>query len=158
MGMRRATIAAAILLAAGCLVLLTFLDVHASDRRRAVSPGAPRIGPPSAVRLGTIPSDAEIVFHRDELIYVMGRQRATVTQITFDHPRRWEHVAVSHDRRFVVANEQLPNPTGEAGGMSRRRIFDLAAGIEARLLPQFLTAGNASVDCDTRRYNDSATK
>ena len=88
----------------------------------------------------------------------MDRQRATVTQITFDHPRRWEHVAVSHDRRFVVANEQLPNPTGEAGGLSRLWIFDLAAGTEARLLPQFLTAGNGGVDWDARGFIYFAAK
>ncbi len=160
MGGRRITVitVAAILLLGGCLLWWPFANAQASGRRRAVTPGDRFVGPPQAVRLGTIPSDAEIVYHQDGLIYVMNRQHATITQITFDNPRRWEHVAVSRDRRFVVANEQLPNPTGEAGGFSRLWIFDLTAGTEARLLPEFVTAGNGGVDWDAGGFIYFAAK
>ncbi len=154
----RISIAASILLLGGILLLLSFVDANASGRRRGVSPGGRLVGPPHPVRLGTIPSDAEIVFHQDEFIYVMNRQSAIVTRITFENPRRWEHVAVSHDRRFVVANEQLANPTVQAGGISHLWIFDLQAGTEARLLPGFLTAGNGGVDWDARGFIYFAAK
>ncbi len=99
----------------------------------------------TSVRLGAIPPGAAIVFHQDRFIYVMEADGQNVTQITFDSPRNYEHVAVSHDRRLVVANEQLPNPDADPGGRSRLWLFDLERGTERRLLPGFLTAGNGGV-------------
>ena len=152
------TITAAVLLLGGCLVLFSSAHVRAAGRRRAVTPGGRLVGPPQPVRLGTIPFDAEIVYHQEGFIYVTNRGGTSVARITFDNPRQWEHVAVSHDRRFVAANEQLPNPTGEAGGVSRLWLFDLAAGTEARLLPAFVTAGNGGVDWDPRGFLYFAAK
>src|SRR5688500_10944089 len=80
------------------------------------------------------------------------------TQITFDEPRAWEHVAVSFDRRFIVGNEQLPNPTAEPGGFSRLWLYDLEKGTVARLLPHFMTAGNGGVDWDSNGFIYFAAK
>lgn len=103
---------------------------------------------PGSVRFGEIPATAEIVYHRDGFVYVMDRNGEHVTRLTFEKSRNWEHVAVSFDHRYVVANEQLPNPSGEAGGRSRVWLFDLETGTEAQLVPEFLTAGNGGVDWD----------
>ena len=97
----------------------------------------------TSVRLAAIPPAAEIVFHQDGFICVMEADGQNVTQITFENPRDYEHVAVSHGRRLVVANEQLPNPEGEPGGRSRLWLFDLERGTERRLLPGFLTASRS---------------
>ena len=102
----------------------------------------------ATVRLNRIPETAEIVYHQDGAIYVMDRDGRNETRITFGEPRQWEHAAVSPDRRFIAANEQLPNPRGEPGGRSRLWILDLERGTEARLLRRFVTAGNGGVDWD----------
>lgn len=102
-------------------------------------------GPGSPVRLGRLPPEAEIVFHQDKLIYVMDRTGGNLAQITLENPRDYEHVAVSPDRLSVVANEQLPNPSGDPGGRSRLWLFGLARGTEIQLLPHFVTAGNGGV-------------
>ena len=119
------------------------------QRRRAVAPG---------VRLGTIPPEAAIVAHRNGFIIVLDADGGHDTQITFDEPRTWEHVAVSFDRRFIVGNEQLPNPTGEPGGFSRLWIFNLEKKSAGRLLPHFITAGNGGVDWDRNGFIYFAAK
>jgi len=73
---------------------------------------------PETVRLGTIPPEAEIVYHENGFIYVMDRGGRNITQLTFENPRLWEHVAVSPDKQYIVANEQTPNSTA-AGGSSK---------------------------------------
>lgn len=108
----------------------------------------PDITPPAAVRLNRIPETAEIVYHQDGVIYVMDRDGRDETRITFGERRNWEHAAVSPNRRFIAANEQLPNPLGVPGGRSRVWILDLERGTEARLVPRFVTAGNGGVDWD----------
>jgi hypothetical protein len=97
---------------------------------------------------GTMPDTARIVFHQQGQIHVMDLDGGNVTQMTHGVQRSWEHAAVSYDRRFIAANEQLPNPAGQAGGNSRLWLFDLAAGTGARIAPRFLTAGNGGVDWD----------
>ena len=97
------------------------------------------------IRVNQIPASAEIVFQQDRQLWVMDRAGTNVTQITFDNPREYEHVDVSRDRRFMIANEQLPNPTGEPGGRSVLWLFDLQRQTERRLLPNFITAGNGGV-------------
>jgi Tol biopolymer transport system component len=108
----------------------------------ASSPGA------GVASLGQVPQSAEIIFHRDGLIYAMDRSGRGLIPITFSPRRHWEHVAVSYGRRYVVANEQLPNPEGDPGGRSRLWLIDLARGTETRLVPHFVTAGNGGVDWD----------
>ncbi len=115
------------------------------------APG-PLITAPVPVTLNRIPDQAEIIFHQDDYIYVMDRQGDNVTQITFEQPRAYEHVAVSHDRRFIVANEQLPNPTNQPGGNSVLWLYDLEGGTEAQLVPAFKTAGNGGVDWDANGF------
>ena len=92
-----------------------------------------------------IPPTAEIVFHQDGNIWVMDGDGGNATQITFGSPRNYEHVDVSRDRKLVVANEQLPNPTGEPGGRSVLWLFDMERKTERRLLSNFITAGNGGV-------------
>jgi hypothetical protein len=63
---------------------------------------------PVSVKLNRIPDQAGIIFLQDGYyIYAMDRRGGNVTQITFERPRQYEHVAVSFDRRFIPANEQL---------------------------------------------------
>jgi Tol biopolymer transport system component len=108
---------------------------------------------PVPVKLHRIPEQAEIIFLQDgHYIYTMDRQGGDVTQITFEHPRNYEHVAVSFDRRFIVANEQLPNPTNQPGGNSLVWLFDLEHETEAQLVPNFKTAGNGGVDWDANGF------
>ncbi|MBC7829758.1 MAG: hypothetical protein H7122_18585 [Chitinophagaceae bacterium] len=109
------------------------------------------ISEPETVRLGTIPPEAEIVYHENGFIYVMDRAGRNIIQLTFENPRLWEHVAVSPDRQYIVANEQSPNSTA-AGGSSKIWLFDLKTGTEAQLLPYFLTAGNGGIDWDKEGY------
>lgn len=98
----------------------------------------------TAVELSPLPKDADIIFVQDGTIYVMKRDGSAAVQIT-KVMRPYEHAAASYDRRFVVANEQQPNPTGDAGGRSRLWLFDLEAGLEHPLLADFATAGNGGV-------------
>ncbi len=100
------------------------------------------------VKLGRIPEMAEIVYHQNGFIYTMDRNGKNITQITFENPHPFEHVAVSFDHRYVVANEQKPNSQGKIGGMSILWIYDLKKGTQERLLPQFDMAGNGGVDWD----------
>ena len=49
------------------------------------------LGVPQSVKLGQIPKEAEIVFHKDKYIYVMNATGTTVNQITFENPRQEGH-------------------------------------------------------------------
>ena len=116
------------------------------------APSAPRASgepvstAPKRVRLARIPDSAEIVFHDDQLIYVMDAAGGNITQITFDRGRHLEHVAVSHDRRRIVVN-YFADP-GRGHQSSKVVVFDLEAGTEYALVPQFRMAGNGGVDWD----------
>lgn len=116
------------------------------------------INDPVPVKLNRIPDTAEIVYHTHGFIYTMDHTGGGVTRITRENPRHWEHVAVSHDRRFVVANEVLPNPKAEPGGKSRLWLFDLERGTEARLVPEFASAGNGGVAWDSEGFIYFAAK
>jgi Tol biopolymer transport system component len=129
------------------LSLLACADRADAQRRRIVQPRN-IVDSPQPVHVAPLPADAQIIAHRDGFIIAMDGSGGRQTQITFDEPRVWEHVAVSFDRRFIVGNEQLPNPTGEPGGFSRLWLYDLERQTVARLLPDFVTAGNGGVDWD----------
>ena len=101
---------------------------------------------PKTVRLAQIPDSAQIVFHHNQLIYVMDSTGGNVTQITFDKGRHFEHVAVSHDRKRVVAN-YFANPS-QAHHSSKLVLFDLEARTEQALVPHFRMAGAGGVDWD----------
>lgn len=104
---------------------------------------------PTAVKLGRIAAQHEIVYHADGLIYVMDGNGEGVTQVTFTK-RHYEHVAVSHDRKRIVANEWARPKEG--GASSRLWLFDLEQGTEVQLLPNFRMAGNGGVDWDPRGF------
>lgn len=111
------------------------------------------IAAPVAVKLNRIPDQAEIIYLQDGYqIYTMDHSGGNVTQITFEHPRNYEHVAVSPDHRFIVTNEQLPNPINQPGGKSVIWLFDLERGTETQLVPGFKTAGNGGVDWDANGF------
>ncbi len=107
---------------------------------------APRSRGTRQTRLVQIPPSAAIVFHRNERIYVMDADGGNVTQISFEGGRHLEHVAVSYDRRRVIAN-YFADPT-RGGASSRLVLFDLEAGTETDLLPDFEMAGNGGVEWD----------
>lgn len=105
---------------------------------------------PTPVKLSKIPPSAEIVYHKDSYIYVMDANGGNVTQITFENPRRWEHVAVSHNHRYVVADEVRQAASG--GDQMMLWVFNLEKGTEAQLVPAFESAGGGGVDWDPQGY------
>jgi WD40-like Beta Propeller Repeat len=112
---------------------------------RATSKPVPR-ATAKQVRLSKIPDNAKIVFHDKEMIYVMDANGGNITPITFDRGRHYEHVAVSPDRKYIVANYFLDPSRG--GQSSALVLFDLDAGMERPLVPNFVMAGNGGVDWD----------
>jgi hypothetical protein len=117
-----------------------------ANRTSTNSSSAPVSSSPKTVRLGKIPDNASIVFHDNDLIYVMDANGGNITQITFDKSRHLEHVAVSYDRKRVVAN-YFANPS-QGHQSSKIVVFDLDQGTERALVPQFQMAGNGGVDWD----------
>lgn len=99
--------------------------------------------PRAVVRLGVLPSDAALVYHRDEFAYVMDSAGARETQMTFNQ-RAWEHLAISQDRRFMVGNE---HPRSDPG-RSLLWLYDLKNGTETQLVPNMYFAGDGGVDWD----------
>lgn len=93
---------------------------------------------------GSIPSNAAIVFHYLNQIYVMTRDGQR-TRLTVDTTRTYEHVAVSPDRLFLVANYFATNGTVH---LSKLILYDLTARTARTLAPEFAQAGNGGVDWD----------
>lgn len=102
------------------------------------------IGQNKSVRLGSLPDDAALVYHQNEFAFVMDKNGARETQITFDTPRSWEHLAISPDRRFMVGNE---HPKKELS-RSLLWLYDLKNKTEAQLAPDVYFAGDGGVDWD----------
>lgn len=144
----------------GVSVLLLSVSVFilAAGGHKVNARSTSNISSPEKVKLGKLPKNAEIIYHFDGHIYTMERTGANETQITFGKYRNYEHVAVSPRRRYIVANEQLPNPTGRPGGISLLWLFDLQNGTEARLLPEFDTVGNGGVAWDQNGFIYFAAK
>lgn len=111
-------------------------------------PPGPYLTAAATVKLGALPSTARLVAHSGRYIYVMDENGQNVTEITFEHPRPWEHVAVSYNHRYIVANE-LPDATPS---QSRMWLLDLQGGTEAQLLPQFYTGGEGGVSWDSNGF------
>lgn len=153
-----------VLIGVGVLILITlgFLLFE----QKAPEETAPAITPekystePQSVKLGKIPDSAEIVYHAGNTgavvppgsspshIYMMDRNGGNVAQITFT-PRQWEHVAVSHDRKYIAGNEIRADASGLR---SLLWLFDLEKGTEAQLVPDFHSAGGGGVDWDREGY------
>lgn len=108
----------------------------------ATSPMLAQTSAPRAVKLAaSVPASSTIIFHTNQTIYTMDSAGGNITQITFQQGGAWDHVALSPDRLRVVANYYV-------NGRSRLMLFDLAAGTEVDLLPQFYDAGLGGVDWD----------
>ncbi len=116
------------------------------------------LSPPVSVNLGAIPASADIVYLMptgippDGLpvvpgggfshIWVMDDDGSNATQITFDTSRNYEHVAVSFDRRYIVANR--PDPTNVKGSVTY--LFDLQNATEQIVAPDFHSLGGGGID------------
>jgi Tol biopolymer transport system component len=96
---------------------------------------------PTAVTLAAVPASSTIIFHTNQMIYTMNSAGGNITKITFQQGRAWDHVSLSPDRSKVVANYW-------ENGHSKLMLFDLAAGTEVALLPDFYNAGLGGVDWD----------
>jgi hypothetical protein len=97
---------------------------------------------PSSLRIGKLTDSAEIIYHDHRFIFTMDRHGRNVIQITFENPRHWEHVAVSYDHRYVLGNMH------STPGNSELWLFDLEERTEARLVPDFPSAGGGGVAWD----------
>lgn len=96
-----------------------------------------------AGKLDKIPSSAEIVYHFEGYIYTMDSKGENVTQITFEKSKgRFEHVAVSYDHNYIVANEHYDKNRRDR---SRMWLYDLRAGTKTLFAPDFFEAGNGGV-------------
>lgn len=120
-----------------------------SPARRGAQAGLD--GTPVSIDTRPIPASASIVFYSArsvlaEEVYTMNRDGGDVTQITFVGPRPdalpYEHVAVSFDRKMIVADRLLQGGSGPTGLW----VIDLERRTESRLVPSFFTAGNGGVD------------
>lgn len=110
--------------------------------------------PPVPALTSPIPKTADIVFFFAGHIYTMDAKGEHVTQITYGSPpvRLWEHVSVSYDRRFVVANEHRSPIEPLPGGASSLWLFDLRKRTQRQLVSEFQSAGNGGVTWDRHGY------
>jgi len=111
--------------------------------KKTISLEGVHIGRASPARLQKIPSWGSIIYNADGYLHVIQEDGSRVERMTFDRPRQWEHVAASHDRRYIVANTQ-PNST--------LWLFDLTEGVETQLAPDFAMAGEGGVAVDSAGY------
>lgn len=127
-------------------ILDELLEIVSETHGIASAPDQPMSTTPKSIRLSKFPNSAEIVFHHNEFIYVMDSNGENITQLTFDRGRHLEHVAVSYDRKRVVA-KYFANPS-QGHRSSRLVLFDLEQGTERGLVPFFQMAGNGGVEWD----------
>jgi hypothetical protein len=103
---------------------------------------------PAVAQQTTIPNGHAIVYHQDGHVWTM-REDGSDPRVLIQGPPpsrgAWEHVAISHDRRWLAANEHLPNPAEVPGAMSRVWIFDLVKRRWKRAAPALYSAGNGGV-------------
>ena len=118
-----------------------------AEQSKPISPEQ-HITAPRSIKLGKIPETAEIVYHQDGYIYVMDQNGGNVTQIAFGAPRAYEHVAVSFNHRYIVADEHPSSDPGSAILL----LYDLDKGTAIRLLPDYYFAGDGGVSWDSKGY------
>jgi Tol biopolymer transport system component len=154
MSKRRAVAIIALALLGGAAVVAAFAIADKESRwNLAPAETNPHISLPQQERLEKIPQTSAIVYHLDGHIFTMDRDGGNATQISFEKPQgSWEHVAASYDRKFIAANEQMPNPESSPGGHSRLWLYNLADGTRIRLVPAFAMAGNGGVDWDKNGF------
>jgi len=121
---------------------------------------AAEISPAQSVRLSPIPADAEIAFVRAasgtvdrpnqlEDVFVMRADGENVTRLTHNQrPIRYEHAAVSPDRRYVAVNYHVRDGGRRGRPRSLLWVLDLESGSEAQLLPDWHSAGSGGIDWD----------
>ena len=145
---------------AGITLMVSCSMADAPQRRLAISADNPNLSEAVLIKLAHLPAHAAIVYNHDGYIYTVDKDGGHPTQISFDKPEggHWEHMAVSPDRRFVICNEQMPNPQSKPGGISALWLFDLQKGTKVQLLPGFDTAGNGGVDWDQNGFIYFAAK
>ena len=102
------------------------------------------------VELNVIPENADIIFHRDNLIHTIDEHGENLTQITFDASYTFEHVAVSYDRTKIICNYFSDLSIGSQS--SKLLLYDLVSKTVTNLLPEFAMAGNGGVDWDKNGY------
>lgn len=110
------------------------------------APSGTLITKPTLIRLSNLSPHANLIFHEGGHIWTMDNNGGNVTQITFGKARKYEHVAVSYDHRFIVSNVH------DDQGNSHLLLYDLARGAEASLLPDFYDAGDGGVSFDLNGY------
>ena len=128
------------------LAILLFIFTACRDEEQAAptqAAVAPRALPPGAdvIFWSTRNVDAPGPMGPSHL-YVLDIEDGTVVQIAFQ-AHHYEHVAVSHDRRYIAATRHL-NPDGSPSASVW--VLDLETQAETRLAPQFFQAGNGGVD------------
>jgi hypothetical protein len=111
-------------------------------------PPGPYLTSAVPVTLATVSPAAAMVAYFQGHIYTMDQAGQQVSQITFGTSRPWEHVAVSYDRRYIVANEHPATDPSR----SRVWLFDLQNGTEREVLPQFYVVGEGGVSWDRQGY------
>jgi Tol biopolymer transport system component len=147
--LNRVAVAAGALLAIGATLFILGRIDKAKKWDLPQAPGAALASQPMPEKLAAIPADAAIAYNDRGFIFVTDREGRVATQISFDGPQGvWEHVAVSPNHRFIATNEQMPDPKGVPGGISRLWVFDVEKGARTRLVPGFSSAGNGGVDWD----------
>jgi hypothetical protein len=110
---------------------------------RAISLEGVHIGAATSAAVRKIPDWGAIVYHADGYLHVIQEDGSRAERITLDRPKQWEHVAASHDWKYVVANAQ-PNST--------LWLFDLTNGVMRQLAPNLAMAGEGGVAVDPAGY------
>jgi Tol biopolymer transport system component len=120
------------------------------------------IGTPRTIDIRALPGDADIIFWSTRYdrrrgdtpslgpseLYVLPSGGGPATQVTFDNPQFYEHVAVSFDRTKIAADRYLSQGVGEVSLW----VLDIPSRTEVRLVPDFYSAGNGGVDWSPDGY------
>lgn len=120
------------------------------------------ISAPHKIKVAQIPDNAAIIFYKPlkppktieeavkggNEIFVMNADGSQVTQITFDSPKQYEHVAVSWDERYIAYDVIPVSGSGErTQGEPWLGIIDIDKGEEWKVTG-FSGAGGGGVDWD----------
>jgi len=104
---------------------------------------------PVPVEVNEIPDNAEIVYFHEGYVYVMDREGSNVEQITFGERFFYEHVAVSHDKRYIAGNAHFPI---DKPIFTKVIVFDTKEKKRWYVLPDFFDTGNGGVDFDHQGF------
>lgn len=128
----------------------------ASPQPKAAVQQGPFITSPVPIKVGQMPQDAAIIFwsvrydaKRPDTpslgpseLYVMNINGENVTRLTFTGGQDFEHAAVSFDRKKIVVNRYRKGGSGPTDLF----VIDVEKKTEARLVPNFASAGGGGVD------------